>query len=345
MRLSVYPVHREGKIIDFLLQNKVGTYCYELMQVNVEVNKMQKVVPDYYKDFKCIADRCKHNCCIGWEIDIDDETLSFYETVTGDMGRRLKENISFEQTPHFVLGEGERCPFLNKNNLCDIITELGEEHICTICTEHPRFNNELPGRIETGLGLCCEEAARLILGKKEPSVLIKNGEAEYDEIVDIRDKAISLLQDRSKDISERINDMLALCGALMPHRTLIYWAEFFLSLERLDEKWSECLERLKRVKADLKGFEQHMQGREEEYEQLLVYFIYRHLANACDEQDLAARACFAVIGYEMIYAIGAAIWTEKGEFTFEDNAEVARLFSSEIEYSEDNMDALLDELY
>ena len=47
----------------------------------------------------------------------------------------------------------------------------------------------------------------------------------------------------------------------------------------------------------------------------------------------------------MIYAIGAAIWTEKGEFTFEDNVETARLFSSEIEYSEDNMDALLDELY
>ncbi len=309
------------------------------------VNKMQKVVPDYYKDFNCIADRCAHNCCIGWEIDIDEDTLSFYKTVTGEMGKRLKENISCDETAHFILGEGERCPFLNEHNLCDIITELGEEHICTICTEHPRFNNDLPGRVETGLGLCCEEAARLLLGKKEPVLLIKDGDAEYDEIVDIRDKAILLLQDRSKDLSERIRDMLCLCGAKMLHKTKAYWAEFFLSLERLDDNWTECLKMLKRVKADIKGFEKYMSSRQTEYEQLIVYFIYRHLANSSDEADLAARACFAVLGYEMIYAIGAAIWTEKGEFSFEDNVETARLFSSEIEYSEDNMDAVLDELY
>ena len=339
-RLSVFLGGSE-----FHLRNKAGALSSEPPQDNIEVNKMQRVVPDYYKDFKCIADRCKHNCCIGWEIDLDEETFAFYKTVTGDMGRRLEENISLEQTAHFMLGEGERCPFLNKNNLCDIITELGEEHICTICTEHPRFNNELPGRIETGLGLCCEEAARLILGKKETSILIKNGEAEYDEIVDILDKAIAFLQDRSKGLTERIRDMLSFCGAKMPQRTLVYWADFFLSLERLDEKWTECLELLKMIKPDIKGFEQYMKGRQTEYEQLLVYFIYRHLANACDEEDLLARVCFAVIGYEMIYAIGAAIWTEKGELFFEDNVEIARLFSSEIEYSEDNMDALLDELY
>ena len=32
---------------------------------------MQIIVPDYYKEFSCIADHCRHSCCIGWEIDID----------------------------------------------------------------------------------------------------------------------------------------------------------------------------------------------------------------------------------------------------------------------------------
>mgnify|MGYP006874698003 CR=1 FL=1 len=32
------------------------------------------VYPDYYKEFKCIAGECRHSCCIGWEIDIDEET-------------------------------------------------------------------------------------------------------------------------------------------------------------------------------------------------------------------------------------------------------------------------------
>ena len=35
-------------------------------------NGMKVVVPNYYNQFKCIAEKCHHNCCIGWEIDIDD---------------------------------------------------------------------------------------------------------------------------------------------------------------------------------------------------------------------------------------------------------------------------------
>ena len=32
--------------------------------------------PDFYRDFHCIADRCSDSCCIGWEIDIDPDTLA-----------------------------------------------------------------------------------------------------------------------------------------------------------------------------------------------------------------------------------------------------------------------------
>ena len=307
---------------------------------------MQKVVPDYYKHFRCIADKCKNNCCIGWEIDIDEKSLDFYKTIEGEIGERLKKNISFEGTPHFVLGEKERCPFLNGNNLCDIITELGEEHICGICTEHPRFNNELPDRIETGIGLCCEEAARLILSRKDPVVLEKTGEACFDEIVEKRDKAILLLQNRSKSLDDRIKDMLELCDARMPEESVKYWADILLSLERLDDRWTSLVEKLKdhADKADLKAFDEYMADRQTEYEQILVYFIYRHLANACDEEDLAARASFAVFGYKIIYFIGAILWKENGCFSTEDNAETARLFSSEIEYSEENMDIMLEEM-
>ena len=33
---------------------------------------MLYTIPDYYKEFQCIADQCEHSCCIGWEIDVDD---------------------------------------------------------------------------------------------------------------------------------------------------------------------------------------------------------------------------------------------------------------------------------
>ena len=52
------------------------------------------IYPDYYKKFKCIADKCKHNCCIGWEIDIDNNTYDFYKKLTGDFAKKIIENIT-----------------------------------------------------------------------------------------------------------------------------------------------------------------------------------------------------------------------------------------------------------
>ena len=130
---------------------------------------MLHIVPDYYKEFRSIAGACRHSCCIGWEIDIDADSAARYAAAGGELGCRLQKHIDFTaDPPHFILGENERCPFLNSANLCDIYAQLGEQALCGICTDHPRFHNELPGRTETGLGLCCEEAARLILGRTAP---------------------------------------------------------------------------------------------------------------------------------------------------------------------------------
>jgi len=306
---------------------------------------MLQVVPDYYKEFHCIAGACKHNCCIGWEIDIDADTLKHYDSVSGELGTRLQSCISREDSPHFILAEKDRCPFLNQDNLCDIILMLGEDHICSICAEHPRFHNELPGRIETGLGLCCEEAARLILGKQNQVRLEYHGDTDAeDTILAVRDQVIAVLQDRSKTIPERIASMLALCNAVLPVKTMDEWTTTFLALERLDDAWTKQLEQL-RDGADLAAFDAYMCSRQTEYEQLLVYFVYRHLANACDADELAARAGFAAISYELLHQLGAVILKHTGKFDFSDQVELVRMFSSEVEYSEENMACLLDEFY
>ncbi|MBQ9980792.1 MAG: flagellin lysine-N-methylase [Oscillospiraceae bacterium] len=304
---------------------------------------MVQVFPDYYKNFKCIAGRCRHNCCIGWEIDIDDKTAAFYAEVDGHFGDRLRRNISRDGQPHFILGKNDRCPFLNGENLCDIILTLGEEHICGICSDHPRFKNELPGRVEFGLGLCCEEAARLILGKKTPVKLEYSGYPPHDSIISMRDAVLMILQERSKSIEARIYSMLILCRARLPFREMSRWSQELLKLERLDEKWTEILNLLS-GDYDIAGFDRHMAGRQSEYEQLLVYFVYRHMANAWDDDSIARRAAFAALGYEVLHAAGAALWTKNGSFTFEDQAELARMFSSEIEYSDENLDIIFEML-
>ncbi|MDD6212043.1 MAG: flagellin lysine-N-methylase [Clostridiales bacterium] len=119
-------------------------------------------IPSYYKDFTCIAERCKDSCCVGWEIDIDEETFAYYRNLPGDFGDRLRSHMTSGDENSFVLQTGGRCPFLNESNLCDIYKELGETSLCEICTEYPRFTLEYGNVREKCLGISCEEAGRIL---------------------------------------------------------------------------------------------------------------------------------------------------------------------------------------
>lgn len=164
---------------------------------------MNIYVPDYYPEFRCIASRCRHTCCAGWEIDIDGESLARYDRMPGAFGERLRRCISREGTPHFALTEGERCPLLNDDNLCTLIIHGGEDALCQICRDHPRFRNYYSGRVEMGLGLVCEAAARLILSSPHPLrlVLLEGNGAEEptpDEryLFDLRDQWLGAIDER-----------------------------------------------------------------------------------------------------------------------------------------------------
>ncbi len=308
---------------------------------------MLSLYPDYYKEFKCINKNCKHNCCIGWEIDIDSDSFQYYKSVKGDFGERLKNNIECSEYPHFILAENERCPFLNKDNLCDIIITLGEDKICDICKEHPRFHNELTDRTESGLGLCCEEAARIILSKKDPVKFVSKGEeTEKEETIILRDEIIKILQNREKNIEERISDMYSKMGIERINFDLLQFADFLLSLERLDEKWTEALELFKEnlKKVDLCRFGEYMSDRQTEYEQLLVYIIYRHFLNAFDICEMQAVVRFADLAYNLLFTFGAVTFKVYGKFDFCSQTELVRMFSTEVEYSDENLEKVIGKL-
>ena len=48
-------------------------------------------VPDYFSEFSCIAGDCKDSCCLGWEIDIDEDSYEYYQTLPGEVGERLRK--------------------------------------------------------------------------------------------------------------------------------------------------------------------------------------------------------------------------------------------------------------
>ena len=299
---------------------------------------MIEVVPDYYNKFKCIAGKCKHSCCVGWEIDIDDDTMEFYNLLGGEMGEKIRANIQGEP-PHFVLAAGERCPFLKDSGLCEIISCFGEEALCDICSLHPRFFNFYSHFGEAGLGLCCEEAARIILTADEKFTVNVPGEVSLttkeSEFIKLRFEIFTILQNREKSIGTRFNELADAFNIKLDF-SLKKLADTYLSLERLDDKWTEKLTHLKSFSFDGTMFED--ESFQIFFEQLSVYFIYRHLPKAIDSREYAPIVRFALLGCILIGAIFAYTKIK----SFEEMVDIARMYSAETEYSDENVKALIN---
>ena len=304
---------------------------------------MKLTAPDYFNDFKCIAGACRHSCCVGWEIDIDPVSYMNYMNMQGEFGDRIREHIGLADTgPYFRMTEDCRCPFLNEEGLCDMIIALGEDSLCQICDDHPRFRNFFSDREEIGLGLCCEAAGRLILGRKEPVKLItmeaedKSGEEDEEELelLDIRGELITAMQDRSAPMTERVASLMYDLG-MRGDIDYVRWAEALKGLERLDERWTDELDAL------IEGSEEaDLDEWDTEFEQLMVYLLYRHIPAALEDGDIDVHAAFCCVMWLIIRRMCA----RKEELTFEDIVEICRLYSSEIEYSDENIGAILAQL-
>ena len=310
---------------------------------------MRIYAPDYYGKFKCVAARCRHNCCIGWEIDIDKSTYKKYSAVGGDFGSRLRDGIIIEDgAAHFVLADGERCPFLNSNNLCDIIINLGEDSLCEICAAHPRYRNFFDSREEVGLGLCCETAAELILTRAEKTKLVAVGgkaedeaeSAEEDMFFKLRESIIKILQNRELSIDDRIEGLFENFGVDLPDKSLGEWAEVFLGLERLDEEWTNKLNKLHG--REFVGCKMKDGRIAAALEQLLVYFVFRHLSDGIYDGKLYERAAFAVLSMRIICAVGVYAVSADEKLDVPSLIEAARMYSLEIEYSDENIEGLLE---
>lgn len=305
--------------------------------------------PTFYRDFKCIANRCTDSCCIGWEIDIDSAAYEKYRLMPDD----FQKNIAVcDGVAHFVLTEDERCPFLQKDGLCKIILEHSEDMLCDICREHPRFYEWYGNYKDAGVGLCCEEAVRLLLESEKPLEYetVETQEISDDDtpedicksVFELRKGLFSIINDRSLTLSERIEkcfskigvkDVAAPCSA---DEFLAECVEIAKEMSPFDELWEKyvlCLEALsfQEVKERLNKALSENQIR---YEKSLSYFVFRHFIKACFDRDLLAHFKLAVI--MMIFEM--LIDCVNDELLFN-----TRYLSKQVEYSEENIDLLTDE--
>lgn len=292
---------------------------------------MKLYAPEYYKNFKCTADKCDHSCCIGWEIDIDKEALEKYKGLENSYASEILNSISFEGAPHFKLCKDERCPHLDKNGLCKIILSAGEEYLCGICREHPRFYN-YTDVAEVGLGMSCREAARIILSSPNYSVMEEIGEASYGEEEYSfdgrceREKIYKIFGDESIDYNTKLQTVYSLYEIEAGDDS--YWQEIIASLEYLEEAHKELFLNY--------SYKKRPQGMDEYQERALAYFIYRHCTEAYDEEDFRLRLSFCLFCERLL----ASLICSQNAGTLQDIAVLASIISEEIEYSEENTDAL-----
>ena len=91
----------------------------------------------------------------------------------------------------------------------------------------------------------------------------------------------------------------------------------------------------------IQNFHTAQQGREYEYEHLLVYFTFRYFMRSYYDDNILNKAQFAVASILMIRDMDALRFLENGgTFSVEDRVAVAKLYSKEVEHSEENMEFL-----
>ena len=321
-------------------------------------------IPDYFHDFRCLAGDCPDTCCGQWEIVVDEAAKKRYLSVDGALGARIRNALTNIDGEDCMKLENGRCPLLTQDGLCPIVTQLGEDFLSTTCHTHPRFTEIYGGLQETMLSISCPEAARLLLDREKPLCFVTeiDGELpepddldadEFDLLLGARQTAFALVQDRSRPLSDRLALLLCFAARLQEHLTsdlpfcellcrryedpgyldkqlirirrkrrhgtMVRIRQLLYAAEQLGDEFPALLRELERV--DLKENEIQL-------EHLTVYFLFRWWLKAACNDKLWQQAAAAVVSVLTI----AGLAKHTGGIL-----PAAKLYSKEIEHSEENM--------
>lgn len=176
---------------------------------------------DFYKQFQCIGQNCRNSCCCGWDISFDPSSTQYYQNLNGKFGDFIRQNIFWDEKKELTfvkMTPGRKCPFLDKNGLCRIYIECGEEKMSTTCKTFPRSRLDLPGNSMRGFSMSCEEVLRMLYYKSDPVHLCAEGGAHIQSMDDLTIYELSqfigwgmeILQDETIPFSVGLATVLAI---------------------------------------------------------------------------------------------------------------------------------------
>lgn len=194
------------------------------------MKKQIMLTPTYTEEFECIGGKCEDTCCRGWHIYLNKKIYKLYnklnvEKLNVKVDKVIKRNRKCKsdcQYGEIILDKNRRCPFLSKENLCDIYINFGQDKMSDVCAIYPRSYNKVDNVIEKTLTLSCPEVAKRALLNKNP---MEFNEVECTEEVkainvsintqisgeylskyfwNLRVFTINLLQNRNYSIDDRL---------------------------------------------------------------------------------------------------------------------------------------------
>lgn len=84
----------------------------------------------------------------------------------------------------------------------------------------------------------------------------------------------------------------------------------------------------------VKEFDVYYKERNSEYEQLLMYYVFRYFLDAVNDINLLLKVKIGVIGYIVLKTLDVAVWYKNGkQLSFKEQVDIAHLYSRQFEHS------------
>jgi len=167
----------------------------------------KEIKTDYYDTFTCSADKCSFTCCQEWKIAVDDDTYIKWNrlSLTKQNNKYLDQYVKQKDgTRVIALNEQKQCPFLNEQQLCNLVLNFGDEVLSETCAIFPRQIHEFADRKEYSLVSCCPEVVDL-MNQQDKICFTKNMfDMDEDILLQIRTMMITIMQNQHFSISKSV---------------------------------------------------------------------------------------------------------------------------------------------
>lgn len=339
--------------------------------------------PDYYDEFKCIADKCEATCCAGWQIVIDEVSLERYKE------QQLNKYVDFnEECFYWQDAASKECSFLRKDKLCQMVIDMGEDNLCDTCRLYPRHIEEFRNVREFSLGISCPEVARKILSKKEKVTYSEIEDRsfdneEYDDYEQevylklklLRDEIFILLSNYELSYEKRCEKLLNMVAKFQDtmdfddEEALLYeYRELripYMSIfdtqkqwEVMDDNWAIYVEKCRDIlfskNSDesvyleiLNDFNRQVQF-DKYMEKLTEYFLYTYFCGSAYDEYYYGQAQLGVVFAMQIRDLVMATWMMNDKnISFDEIVRITYSYARQLEHSNSNvmlMEKLMDEI-